>query len=1667
MIQDNIIESAVEQGGSYEVIRKRLDSNVKDLSTRTTKLNEARIKEFGSLKQELISTLNIHSENNAIPVDMTQVNGMVMIGYNAVMGMKTKMQLEDVFDFYKITKDGEEVKQEHVSVLNTFLNNTEFKKSFDTLYSYYKDTKLFQITKVKETLLIIFQISSKVEDLKVFKFEKNRQNEYNYAGEGSTLDILSNFKNGFNEWTEVVQKDYVKGKFPHISINDKIFVETIGGDLTIKIESNTDSGEGIYSEPVENKLQNLEDSEVFYNDYGDNILLKIKPYKENKYRYLIYNLITQSVVRCDGVGVSCVTLPEGHGYIFSDGYYLKSGEHKLFNVSSEYHYLTDIKSPNGEDYLYVFFDPENKSYVLYPYNLVTKSISNPIFTNGYSLHDDGSLFVIKAHKEAQRVHPVQLWKTSFLSEVEYVKIRKETVQNFYNKIGNNELVRCISDVFGIINICSKKEVNLNLYESIIKSSTKIVDDYHWLSKEDAFGLKDTIKSIIDISILVVQEFEKVVSIQKQAKTKLLQIKEEQQKLISTAKILSVKEVSKYIEVLGKLKSHLGVLITVKDQRYMDVKEISLLQEETNKTKELINEKIISLLKEKESFNLYIDQIKTFNDALPLLNRLVDIEELEEEIEKIVFQVTIVNDEINDIIFKDASVISGILDNISNIFAKLNQLKATVKNLKKGLMSEEAKIEFTSQFNLLGQSVSSALTVADTIEKCEEQMTKVLNKVESLESKFADFEDYSHQIIIRRDEIKDIFENHKQQLINEKQKRIQGVVSNANLTLNSIRNRVTKITKIEEMNSYFASDALVLKYQQFIETVKGLGDNTKADDLFSAFKNIKDQSLRQLRDTQDIFEDNGNIMKLGKHRFSVNKSPVDLSMVVKDNSNYLHITSTEFYEKFENEKLDLLKEFHDHSVISESKVIYRSEYLAYKFLQDTLKNESNLSVLKIENAIKEDKIYKLISDYSSTLYKEGYIKGIHDNDASLIFVKLFNAYQNAGLLKYSKKSRLIAALALKKDNVSFESLKESYVFALLIQEKLNNNLKYNELLKETSNILVNKFGTEYSEYYEEASKFIIDSISQNKTEYLETSSTLMDLLNTNISKIVNTIKKETVNDIFDFVNIIKSYSLTQEDERFNLLAEDIVYFSLLSNNKKPLKIETVFKVENLIGQHERIEGGKLTIEYEDLIKRGQHHHEVVAPAYETVNNIKQEILLNSRKKYRINDFKAKPLSSFVRNKLITESYLQLIGDNLAKQMGTVGDSKRTDLMGMLLLISPPGYGKTTLVEYIAQKLGLVFMKINCPSLGHSITSLDPAEAGDATSRKEIEKINLAFEMGNNVMLYLDDIQHTNPEFLQKFISLCDGSRKVDGVWNGQPKTYDLKGKKFSVVMAGNPYTESGEVFKIPDMLSNRADIYNLGDMLSGQKDVFELSYIENSLTANSVLAPLANRNLQDLYKFIENAKGGNNPLNEFEHSYSQAESTEIVEVLKKMLTIQKVVLKVNQQYIASAATADKYRTEPSFKLQGSYRNMNKMSEKIVSAMNSDEVDSMILDHYLGEAQTLTQGTEENLLKLKEILDVLSETEKARLIEIRKDFMRNKSSGGDETDGFTKIAYQLNLLNEVISENNKPVENKNEVIIIETLSNLKTSLEQINNPDKDKSVIKLLETINYYISNRVKK
>src|SRR5690606_21441495 len=141
-----------------------------------------------------------------------------------------------------------------------------------------------------------------------------------------------------------------------------------------------------------------------------------------------------------------------------------------------------------------------------------------------------------------------------------------------------------------------------------------------------------------------------------------------------------------------------------------------------------------------------------------------------------------------------------------------------------------------------------------------------------------------------------------------------------------------------------------------------------------------------------------------------------------------------------------------------------------------------------------------------------------------------------------------------------------------------------------------------------------------------------------------------------------------------------------------------------------------------------------------------------------------------------------------------------------------------------------------------------------------------------------------ELLQKFIPLCDSTRRVEGVWQGEPRTYDLRGKRFAVCMAGNPYTESGEAFRVPDILANRADVWHLGDVLTGKEEVFGLRFVETSLTATPVLAPLAGRDRADPGLLLRLAEG--DPAaraDRLSHAYAPTELDRVLAVLRHLLT----------------------------------------------------------------------------------------------------------------------------------------------------------------------------------------
>ncbi|MCK5903567.1 MAG: DNA repair ATPase, partial [Cocleimonas sp.] len=66
----DIIDQAVTESGSYEIIRKRLETQGKALTEQISTLNSARLDEFGSTAMSVIARLRVRTENNCIARDI-------------------------------------------------------------------------------------------------------------------------------------------------------------------------------------------------------------------------------------------------------------------------------------------------------------------------------------------------------------------------------------------------------------------------------------------------------------------------------------------------------------------------------------------------------------------------------------------------------------------------------------------------------------------------------------------------------------------------------------------------------------------------------------------------------------------------------------------------------------------------------------------------------------------------------------------------------------------------------------------------------------------------------------------------------------------------------------------------------------------------------------------------------------------------------------------------------------------------------------------------------------------------------------------------------------------------------------------------------------------------------------------------------------------------------------------------------------------------------------------------------------------------------------------------------------------------------------------------------------------------------------------------------------
>lgn len=1593
--------NTVLDSGTYEIIRKRLEEQRLNLLERLTKLNNARKEIFNSTGFQLVGNQRITTINSGVARGIIALGNLTIFGYNVHFGLREDIKLSDVFSIYKFT--GDRFNPEPLSPIE----DENFITDFSNLYKYYRDSIFAKFVKTENYLYMIFQIGKSPDDRKAFKW-LIKDAKLSYIDDRSIHEIKRAAQHEF-DWIKTDLSSRRLGLYPHISILDKVFIEAIHGDITFKIENNTDSGKGIYSEPVLNKDQQLDDAEYHYADLGNLIPIKIKPYGEN-FRAYIFNVRTKQVLPINSLLDAGVLLPDNQGIIFPSGYYLQSGEHKIFELHiSDLEFSSSVASPNGEDFLYVFYQKLSNTYVLMSYNMIAQQVETPIVCSGFTVFNDGMLVYFRSENEAVRHHQVQIWQTPYTATLQE---NTAMSNNVLYKIGNKDIVSAMSESQEVIQLLQKEDSYEDLYEDIHKRANDIVDSYFWLRDDGTFDLAGPLTQIRNIANTAIDEFAKVQAQRQHAKDNLVAMQRRVDQLVIDVKGAIITSLDQLVNLLAATRSMQGAVIDLQNIRYIDNNAANALKETLTQYNSSLSQDTVTFLLKEEALAPYEAKVADLKRAASRVTKVIDSQPVEQTVKEISTSLEMLIDILNSLKIDDATQTTRIVEKISLIFASLNEVKAELVRITTALKAQESTGQFHAQLTLLDQTIVNFLDLSTSPEKCEEYFTKVSIQVEELESKFADFDEFVLKIADKRDEVVKAFNTKKEMLIAQLNKRTTALEQIGLRVLNNIENKAQSFKDKASIYAFFSTDLMVDKVRNLMDELRDLGDVAKAENLENLVKVAQETALRNLKDKTDLFADGQNIIALGNYKFVVNKQVLDLTIVRRNENLYFHLLGTSFYKQVDADSLYQHRAIWEQELISENAQIYRSEYLAYQTYLESFQHNEQWSY------------ETFLNDRTERDYAAAYLKGVHNTDAAIIYKGLKKLQSELGILQFSPAVRVAAQLFwFGLDDATRNKLQQLVSAAYSIQESFPQSKRSGFVGKElSSRFIQSKIAYESADPNDIAQYLYLElSAARHFTcsqqamhlkkafdEYLHAQRRsalfLQEVNNTGFDTAERFHIIQSWLHAFLQTRYIAADELYVDETACILLFKDHAYRERAAADSIDLT--------GLKGTHAGIQGeGEYALNFHHFLKKMRSYFETIVPAFTSFSQVKEQLVQEYRQQLKIGELEPKVLSSFVRNRLINEVYFPLIGANLAKQIGAAGNDKRTARMGMLLLVSPPGYGKTTLMEYLAKTMGLHFVKINGPTIGHNITSIDPQEATTSGARAELRKINLSFEMADNVMLYIDDIQHCSPEFLQKFISLADGQRKMDGIFEGESKTYDLRGKRFCVVMAGNPYTESGEQFKIPDMLANRADVYNLGDVIGSSGQLFRLSLIENCVAENRYLQRISNRSFDDLYKLISYVETNSDLPPELEGNYNQQEIDDAIAVLRNIIRIRDVVVLVNQQYIASAAMKDAYRNEPAFKLQGSYRNMNKMVGKVVPLMNPEEVSTLILSHYEGESQTLTSDAEANLLRLKEIAGFLDEQQGRRWQQIKEIFVKNNKFGMlSESDASGQMLIQLSSFND---------------------------------------------------------
>src|SRR5690606_2628613 len=187
---------------------------------------------------------------------------------------------------------------------------------------------------------------------------------------------------------------------------------------------------------------------------------------------------------------------------------------------------------------------------------------------------------------------------------------------------------------------------------------------------------------------------------------------------------SFSDVSQFMGALTELRNQRGHLISLRELRYMNLDEVARLEQSCVERFDLISEHTVTFLLDAGALAPLDQELTTLLTSIEGVEKTTELVPLSEKVDHTSGGLSLLTEVVGSLEVNDPTQRTQILEQISEVFAHLNRVRATLHNKKKALQSAEGRAEFAAQFKLLGQNVQSNLSLAETPDACDEQLSRL-------------------------------------------------------------------------------------------------------------------------------------------------------------------------------------------------------------------------------------------------------------------------------------------------------------------------------------------------------------------------------------------------------------------------------------------------------------------------------------------------------------------------------------------------------------------------------------------------------------------------------------------------------------------------------------------------------------------------------------------------------------------------------------------------------------------------------------------------------------------------------------------------------------------------------------------------------------------------------